>query len=151
MCFLVLKDKLTYGCTLIQMDLYYTFFNKKPIHFDVSNVLSNFCSKCKIVAEQPPDPKWEEKYNEKCVNNFEGSAEAMEVEATVRLWERSLAENKLRYTTAKAQKESISGKGKFTQKKITKIQNYYGQAIKDCRKDVELMKIWIMGIIVHMS
>ncbi len=120
MCVLVLKDKLTYGCTLIQMDLYYTFFNKKPIHFDVSNVLSNFCSKCKIVAEQPPDPKWEEKYNEKCVNNFEGSAEAMEVEATVRLWERSLAENKLRYTTARIKKSLLVERANLLKKRSQK-------------------------------
>ena len=34
-------------------------------------------------------------------------------------------------TTLKAQKASISRKGKLTQEKVTKIQNYYGRAIKD--------------------
>ena len=39
------------------------------------------------------------KWKEKCVRNFEGSAGAMELETAVRLWERSVADNKLRYTT----------------------------------------------------
>ena len=32
---------------------------------------------------------------------------------------------------AKAKGSSVSGKGKLTQQKILKIQNYYGRAIKD--------------------
>ena len=40
----------------------------------------------------------------------------------------------------KSRKESISGKGKLTAVKITKIQNHYGRAIKDHCNDSELMK-----------
>ena len=40
----------------------------------------------------------------------------------------------------KAQKDSISGKGKLTKDKIIKIQNYYGRAIKDNSSDVVMMK-----------
>ena len=36
-------------------------------------------------------------------------------------------------STAKAQKESISGKEKLTKQKITKMQNYESHAIKDNR------------------
>ena len=41
--------------------------------------------------------------------------------------------------SCRAQKESIAGKGKLTQKKIEKIQNFYGRAIKDCGEDVQMM------------
>ena len=40
----------------------------------------------------------------------------------------------------KAQKDSISAKGKLTKDKIIKIQNYYGRAIKDNSSDVVMMK-----------
>ena len=51
-----------------------------PIDYEV---FSNFCSKCKIAAEQPPDPEWEEKHKEKYVKNLEGTAGAIKVEAAV--------------------------------------------------------------------
>ena len=53
--------------------------------------------------------------------------------------------------TSKAQKDSLSGKGKLTQEKITKIQNYYGRAIKDNANDVELLKKRIFAILFHLS
>eukprot|EP00112_Aurelia_sp_Birch-Aquarium-sp1_P002811 Seg1311.5 transcript_id=Seg1311.5/GoldUCD/mRNA.D3Y31 product="hypothetical protein" protein_id=Seg1311.5/GoldUCD/D3Y31 len=53
--------------------------------------------------------------------------------------------------TSKAQKDSISGKGKLTQEKMTKIQNYYGRAIKDNANDVDLLKKRIFAIIFHLS
>ena len=53
--------------------------------------------------------------------------------------------------TSKAQKQSLAGKGKLTQEKITKIQNYYGRAIKDNANDVDLMKKRIFAILFHMS
>ena len=43
-------------------------------------------------------------------------------------------------STLKALKQSVSGKGKLTQEKITKIQNYYGRAIKDNAGNIEMMK-----------
>ena len=54
-------------------------------------------------------------------------------------------------TISKAQKESIAGKGKLTQEKITKIQNYYGRAIKDHANDITVLKKRIMAILFHMS
>ena len=51
----------------------------------------------------------------------------------------------------KAQNQSITGKGKLTKVKMTKIQNYYGRAIKDHSSDVELLQKRIMSILLHMS
>ena len=52
---------------------------------------------------------------------------------------------------SKAQKNSIAGKGKLTQTKIKKIQNFYGKAIKDYSDDVKLCKKRIMAILFHLS
>ena len=52
---------------------------------------------------------------------------------------------------SKAQKVQLSGKGKLTQEKITKIQNYYGRAIKDNSCDIQLLKKRIMAILLHLS
>ena len=51
----------------------------------------------------------------------------------------------------KARGQSITGKGKLTKVKVTKIQNYYGPAIKDHSCDVELLQKRIMSILLHMS
>ncbi len=50
----------------------------------------------------------------------------------------------------KAQKDSISGKGKLTKDKIIKIQNYFGRAIKDNASDIGLMKKKIFVILHHL-
>lgn len=50
-----------------------------------------------------------------------------------------------------AQGQSISGKGKLTNEKIVKIQNYYGRAIKDNSEDPELMKQRIFAILFHLT
>ena len=52
---------------------------------------------------------------------------------------------------AKAQKRSISGKGKLTEMKIKKIQNYYGRAIKEYSGDIDMLKRRIMAILLHLS
>ena len=52
---------------------------------------------------------------------------------------------------AKVQKESISGRGKLTQDKITKIQNFYGRAIKDNPNDIEMMRKRIFATLFHYS
>ena len=54
-------------------------------------------------------------------------------------------------TASKVMKKPIAGKGKLTQQKIAKIQNYYGRAIKDNCSDAELCKRRIMAILLHMS
>eukprot|EP00795_Rhopilema_esculentum_P002650 gene2650-847_t len=51
----------------------------------------------------------------------------------------------------KSQKQSVSGKGKLTNEKITKIQNYYGRAIKDNTDDIDVMRKRIFAILFHMS
>ena len=134
-----------------------------------NEVICNFCHKCKIAADKPHDPVWEQKHKLNCPKNFEGTSNAMEAESALRMWKRSVQKNKLRYTTMlcdgdskafdcvvdanvygedvslskedcvnhvskrmgtalrnlvttlKAQKASISGKGKLTQEKVTKI------------------------------
>ena len=52
---------------------------------------------------------------------------------------------------SKSQGSSISGRGKLTQVKLTKIQNYYGRAIKDHADDLELLKRRIFAILFHLS
>ena len=52
---------------------------------------------------------------------------------------------------SRAQRDSVSGKGKLTQEKINKIQNYYGRAIKDNADDVEVAKKRIFAILLHLS
>ena len=54
-------------------------------------------------------------------------------------------------TESKSQGSSISGRGKLTQIKMTKIQNYYGRAIKDHADDLELLKRCIFAILFHLS
>ena len=164
-----------------------------------NEVLSNFCLKCKITSEDhSTTDEWKAAHAENCPRNFTGTANAMEVEAVKRIWQRSVEKHKFRYTTilsdgdsksflalaesnmygdiaihkeecvnyaskrmgtalrnliddCKSRKESISGKGKLTAIKITKIQNYYGRAIKDHCNDIELMKKRIYAILFHMS
>ena len=53
--------------------------------------------------------------------------------------------------SSKAQKKSISGKGKLTKDKIAKIQNYYGRAIKDNVPDIDICQKRIMAILLHLS
>ena len=52
---------------------------------------------------------------------------------------------------SKAQKVHLSGKGKFTQEKITKVHDYHGRAIKDNSSDIQLLKKRIMAIRLHFS
>ena len=167
-----------------------------PIDYEV---LSNFCLKCKIAEDKPPNQQWQEKHADNCPKNFSGSSNAMEAECARRLWRRSVEKNHLRYTTmlcdgdsksydavvadspygaavriekedcinhvskrmgkalrdliavSKSQKESISGKGKLTQEKVVKIQNYYGRAIKDNSDNIPVLKNRIFAILFHLS
>ena len=54
-------------------------------------------------------------------------------------------------SSAKAQGQSITGRGKLTAAKATKIQSCYGRAIKDYADDQELLKKRIFAIPSHMS
>ncbi len=52
---------------------------------------------------------------------------------------------------SKAQKNSISGKGKLTNTKMKRLQNYYGKAVKDHSHDTKLCRRRIMAILFHLS
>ena len=52
--------------------------------------------------------------------------------------------------TSKARGESVSGRGKLTQEKVTKSQNYYGRAIKDNTSDLSVLKQRIYAILFHL-
>eukprot|EP00795_Rhopilema_esculentum_P007344 gene7344-13076_t len=52
---------------------------------------------------------------------------------------------------SKAQKQPVSGKGKLTQEKMLKIQNYYGWAIKNHAGDIPLLEKSIMAILLYLS
>jgi len=170
-----------------------------PIDYEV---LSNFCIKCQTRKDNPPAQaeydEWKQKHSPNCPKNFNGTANAMEVECALRIWKRSVKDHKIRYTSmlcdgdsksfdaiceakvygevevtkedcvnhiskrmgtalrrlsveAKAQGSSISGKGKLTNAKILKIQNYYGRAIKEYSNDVDLLKKRIFAILFHLS
>ena len=53
--------------------------------------------------------------------------------------------------SSKVQQHLLAGKGELTQENITKIQNYYGRAIKDNANDAESMKRRILAILFHLS
>ena len=54
-------------------------------------------------------------------------------------------------SASKTQKAAITGKGKLTNLKIKRIQNYYGKAIKTYSSDVPLLQKRLMGILLHLS
>ncbi len=78
-----------------------------PLDFEV---LSNFCHKCNLSpAEDDPDyNEWQEQHKSDCQKNYEGSANAMEVECAKRIWSRSVEKHSLRYTTMLSDGDSKS-------------------------------------------
>ena len=67
-----------------------------PIDF---HVLSNFCHKRRYYESIDVSDGWKEKHLKNCPKNFEGTANAMEVQCAKVLWGRSEANFKLRYST----------------------------------------------------
>ena len=66
-------------------------------------VLSKYCHACAIKSAQlgensPEFERWYHTHREVCAKNYDGSSNAMEVEAANRLWNRSLAKHGIRYT-----------------------------------------------------
>ena len=66
-------------------------------------VLSKYCHACAIHeaelgAESAEFEDWYRSHREQCAKNYEGSSNAMEVEAACRLWSRSVEKHGLRYT-----------------------------------------------------
>ena len=66
-----------------------------PLDYEV---LSNYCQKCKL-AEGEKSEEYMSKHSKNCLKNFDGSANAMEVECALRMWKRSIEKNGMRYTT----------------------------------------------------
>ena len=64
-------------------------------------VLSKFCKQCKKHEDDEDTPEnnaWKADHKLKCKANFQGSSPAMEPEGAIRIFERSIESNKLRYT-----------------------------------------------------
>ena len=65
--------------------------------------LPKHCQECKIKKvldmEEDEYEQWYEGHEDVCDNNYEGSSNAMELEGVERIWKRSMAELKLRFTT----------------------------------------------------
>jgi hypothetical protein len=65
-------------------------------------VLSKFCKACVIAQKRTMTPderaEWEESHKPFCEKNFHGSSKAMEKEAAIRMWRRSVEKNNLQYT-----------------------------------------------------
>ena len=169
-----------------------------PIDFQV---LSNFCHQC-CKAPDKDDRNYAERISNhaaKCSKNYDGSANSMEQDCALLIWQRSVAKHGLRYTCmlsdgdsksykyivnekvygneisiskedcknrvskrmgtalknlkdqCTARGEQIGGKGKLTNDLITKIQNYYGRAIKDNYGDMKVMKQRIFAILFHLT
>ena len=77
-----------------------------PIDYEV---LSKFCLKCKITSEDPSTTdEWKAAHADNCPRNFTGTANAMEVEAVKRIWQRSVEKHKFRYTTILSDGDSKS-------------------------------------------
>ena len=60
-------------------------------------VLSNFCHWCSKSKKRTSKEK--EEHKEACNINFNGTSQAMEKEAALKMWQRSVEDHKLRYTT----------------------------------------------------
>jgi hypothetical protein len=57
-------------------------------------VISNFCQECVKMKKRMTEEQfaeWKETHKERCMQNFKGKSGAMEVEAALRLWQRSEA------------------------------------------------------------
>ena len=69
-----------------------------PLDYEV---LCNCCHQCLKgpKPEQPEYQDWREKHAVKCSKNYEGTSNSMEQECASRIWNRSVAKYKLRYTT----------------------------------------------------
>ena len=65
-------------------------------------VLSNYCAKCSTTPDDIKNQEWLENHATVCSKNFNWISRAMEVEATVRLWKRSIKKCNVRYTKCKA-------------------------------------------------
>ena len=93
-----------------------------PIDYEV---LSNFCLKCQLAPPKSDESYkcWEENHAKKCLKNYEGSANSMEMECAQRIWKRSERKYKFRYTTL------LSDGDSKTYDNLLKV-NVYGDEIE---------------------
>ncbi|GFT27416.1 uncharacterized protein TNCV_1275331 [Trichonephila clavipes] len=67
-------------------------------------VLSKYCHECSMAAKDlgegsPEFLIWKSGHSEKCQKNFDGSSGSMEIHAAYILWNRSISDCAMRYTT----------------------------------------------------
>ena len=65
--------------------------------------LSNFCIKCQITDENPPAQadydEWKRKHSPNYPKNFNGTVNTMEDACDIRIWERSVEDHTICYTS----------------------------------------------------
>jgi hypothetical protein len=75
-------------------------------------VLSKYCHACVLQGKKTMTPiereDWEEGHGPFCCKNFQQSSKAMEKEAALRMWRRSIAKNNMRYTQMLCDGDSVA-------------------------------------------
>ncbi|GFY36686.1 uncharacterized protein TNCV_2566491 [Trichonephila clavipes] len=144
-------------------------------------VLSKYCHECSMAAKDmgeasPEFQIWKSGHSEKCQKNFDGSSGSMEMHAAYILWNRSISDCAMRYTTVLCDEECVNHvakrlgtalqnkvkewwsknvtlggrkQGSLTDATITKLQNFYRKAIVDNVPEVEKMKASIFATLFH--
>ncbi|GFT30085.1 uncharacterized protein TNCV_715461 [Trichonephila clavipes] len=131
----------------------------------------------KDMGEASPEFQiWKSGHSEKCQKNFDGSSGSMEMHAAYILWNRSISDCAMRYTTVLCDEECVNHvakrlgtalrnkvkewrskgvtlggrkQGSLTDATITKLQNFYRKAIVDNVPEVEKMKASIFATLFH--
>ncbi|GFV81201.1 uncharacterized protein TNCV_4772302 [Trichonephila clavipes] len=144
-------------------------------------VLSKYCHECSMAAKDmgetsPEFQIWKSGHSEKCQKNIDGSSGSMEMHAAYILWNRSISDCAMRYTTVLCDEECVNHvakrlgtalrnkvkewrskgvtlggrkQGSLTDATITKLQNFYRKAIVDNVPEVEKMKASIFATLFH--
>ena len=123
-------------------------------------VLSNYCHGCAIMPLRKSGDllnEWKQNHKLECQKNFEGSSGAMEVEAGIRIFSRSIDKYKFRYmcmlsdgdskTFSKLTEMSIYGEKKEIQKLecVNHIQKRMGTALRKLVSEQKARKETISG------
>lgn len=103
-------------------------------------VLSKYCSACEHnKAKDMSDSEraeWKHKHQADCKINFKGSSKAMEKEAAVRMWTRSIEKHNMRYSRMLSDGDSIAHKAVIDAKAYgdTKIEKL--ECVNHCHKRI---------------
>ena len=71
-------------------------------------VLSSYCHACSLARARDESPEWFENHKSKCEKNFDGSSKAMEQEAAMRMFSRSVVKHNLIYKSILCDGDSSS-------------------------------------------